>query len=122
MADKTFTISDKAKELFVCVFDSTTSRNHYPVRFKRLADRMQEFVLDIYCNVTDANSIQANTQNRKDKRYDLQTHVIADCDKILTLVEYSYCKHMISGKTCEIWSGLIKDIKYMTLSWRSKNN
>ena len=121
MAEKTFNIGIKAEALFASVFDATTSRNHYPVRFKRLADRMQDCVSNIYCDAIDANEMPINTQSRKDAKFDLQTRVISNCKKMLMLSKYSLEKKMISGATCELWTGLIMDIKYMTLAWRSKN-
>ena len=76
--------------------------------------------MNIYCLAIDANNIQMNTQYRKEKKYDLQTGVISNCDKILALIEYSFRKNMISGSTCESWTALVRDIKYMTIAWRSK--
>ena len=121
MADKTFTIGEKAKELMTSILDITTSRSHYPIKFKRVSDRLQECALNIYCLSVDANGIVANTQGRKDKKYDLQTEIVTNCDKLLSFAEYSLNTHMISGSICEKWTGLAKDIKFMTLSWRSKN-
>lgn len=121
MNDRTFAIGDKAKELLTNVLDITTSRNHYPIKYKRLSDKLQECTLNIYCFAIDANGIVANSQTRKDRKYDLQTDVVSNCDKFLALVEYSLYAHLIGGATCEKWTGLVKDIKFMTLSWRSKN-
>ena len=117
----TFVIGDKAKELMTNILDITTSRNHYPVRYKRVSDKLQECALNIYCFANDANGIVANSQTRKDRKYDLQTDVVTNCDKLLAFIEYSLYAHLIGGTTCEKWIGLVKDIKYMTLSWRSKN-
>lgn len=117
---KSFVIGDKSKELLTKVFDLTTSRNHYPVKFRRLSDRLQEYALNIHANVVDANSIKADTQNRKENRYDIQTSAISNCDKFMALVEYSLHSNLLSGKTSEELTRLAMDVKYMTLSWRSK--
>jgi len=121
LSDRTFAIGDKAKELMTSVFDMTTSRNHYPVKFKRLSDKLQECALNIHSCATDANGIVANSPSRKDRKYDLQTSVVSNCDKLMSYIEYSLHAKLISGATCEKWTGLVKDIKFMTLSWRSKN-
>lgn len=120
MAEYVFGIGDKSKDLLNRVLDATTNRKKYPVKFRPLIDRLQEIVLDIHCFALDANSIKADTQKRKDCRYDLQTQVVSCCDKFLSLTEYSLHAKLISASTCDTWSGLATDIKYMTLSWRSK--
>jgi len=120
MSQQIFSIGIKAKELMFKVLDATTCRNKYPVRFRRLSDILQSTAMDIYCHSTDANVIKADTPQRKTARFDLQTSVISSCDKFLSLAEYSYHAKLISENTCEKWTGLASDIKYMTLSWRNK--
>lgn len=39
-----FEIGNKAEQLVFNVFDITTNRNHYPVKFRRLSDKLQELV------------------------------------------------------------------------------
>ena len=44
MSDETkFEIGNKAELLYYSVFDLTTNRQHYPVKFRRLADKLQEY-------------------------------------------------------------------------------
>lgn len=43
MSDETkFEIGNKAEQLYYSVFDLTTNRQHYPVKFRRLADKLGE--------------------------------------------------------------------------------
>lgn len=120
MATNALNIGIKSKDLLTRVFDATTSRNKYPVKFRRLADKLQECVLEIHCAAMDANNIKADTPRRKECKYDLQTKVVAGCEKFLSLTEYSLHARLIGAMTSECWAGLATDIKYMTLSWRSK--
>lgn len=113
-----FEIGNKAEKLYFSVFDLTTSRNHYPVRFRRLADKLQEYALDIHSDVLDANSFKTDSVQHKSKRYDLQTNAITKCNKFLSLVKYSLHARLISVSTSEEWTNLAHDIKYMALAWR----
>lgn len=113
-----FDIGDKAKELMFKVFDMTTDKSHYPLKFRRLADRLQEYSLNIHSNVLDANSFRFDTPEHRTKRFDLQTEAITNVNKFLDLVDYSFSRNRISAATCEEWTGLAHDIKFMTLAWR----
>ena len=47
MSEETkFLIGEKVEILYTEVFDLTTNRQHYPVKFRRLADKLQEYALD----------------------------------------------------------------------------
>ena len=116
--DIRFKIGDKAEKLYFTVFDLTTNRKNYPIKFRRLADKLQEYALDIHSDVIDANSFKADSATHKQKRYDLQTSAITKCNKFASLIKYSLHAHLISAATSEKWTNLVHDIKYMTLSWR----
>ena len=53
-----FDIGDKAEKLYFSVFDLTTNRSHYPVKFRRMADRLQEYAFDIHSDLLDANLLK----------------------------------------------------------------
>lgn len=118
MAELKFEIGNKAEQLYFSVFDITTNRNHYPVKFRRLSDRLQECALDIYSDLLDANAFKADTVAHNIKRKDLQTGAIAKCNKFLSLVKYSLHAKLVSCATAEKWTDLAHDIKFMTLAWR----
>ena len=104
MSDETkFEIGNKAEQLYYSVFDLTTNRQHYPVKFRRLADKLQEYALDIHSDVLDANAYPTDSYEHKQKRWNLQTSAITKCNKFLT---------------SEKWVALAHDIKFMTLRWR----
>lgn len=121
MSEETkFLIGEKAEILYTEVFDLTTNRQHYPVKFRRLADKLQEYVLDIHSDIMDANSYPTDTSNHKQKRYDLQTSAITKCNKLASLVKYSLHAHLISFSTSEKLITLMHDVKFMALAWRKQ--
>lgn len=119
MADeRVFELGNKAEKLYFDVFDVTTSREHYPVKYRRMADRLQEYALDIHSDILDANSIKGDTPRHKEDRFDLQTSAITKCNKFLSLVKYSLHAKLISFAKSEEWTNLAHDIKFMALAWR----
>ena len=88
------------------------------MKFRRMADRLQEYALDIHSDVMDANSFPSDSAKHKQMRYDLQTSAITKCNKFLSLTKYSLHAHLISAATSEAWTNLAHDIKFMTLAWR----
>jgi len=117
--ERSFKIGDKAEQLYFHVFDLTTNRKHYPVKFRRMADKLQECSLAIYTDLMDANSYRTDITAQKQKRYAYQTSAITNCNKFLSFTKYCLHANLISVATSEKWTNLVHDIKYMTLHWRS---
>lgn len=113
-----FDIGDKAEALYFTVLDITTNRKHYPTKFRRVADKLQELALNIYSDVIDANSFRIDSPTQRQKRFDFQTSAITNCNKFLSLNKYSLHAQLISAATSESWTNLAHDVKYMTLAWR----
>lgn len=122
MAEAKFELADKAEALYFSIFDITTNRKHYPVKFQRLSTRLQDYALDIHGNILDANSYRTDIPEQKAKRIEYQTNVITTCNKVLSLVKYSLNAHLISFATSEKWVSLTHDIKNITLAWRKNTN
>lgn len=117
-SDVKFDIGEKAEQLLFGVFDMTTDKSHYPYKFRRLADRMQEYALNIHSDLLDANGIKSDSDIHKKERYELQTKAITTINKFLSLVKYSVSRNRISFDVGEEWTELVCSIKYMTLAWR----
>lgn len=116
--EQKFEIAEKSEALYFSVFDITTNRDHYPVRYQRLSKRLQDYALDIHEDVLDANAYRADSPAHKAKRYELQTKAITDCNKFLSLAKYSLHARLISYATSELWTELAHSIKNMALAWR----
>lgn len=114
--ESTFELANKSEALFFSVFDITTSRSHFPVKYQRLSCRLQDCALDIHGFIMDANGLK--TEAQKAERFKLQTKVISKCNHLASLAKYSLHAQLISCATSELWIGLVHDIKYMTLAWR----
>jgi len=113
-----FLIGNKAEKLYFDILDKTTNRKKYPVKFRRLADKLQETSLEIYSCVIDANEITPNTLSRKQCKFDMQTNAISGCKKLNSLIKYCLHSSLISNAVGEYWSSLATEIKKMTLAWR----
>lgn len=118
MKDPRFEIGVKSENLLFSVFDITTNRSHFPVKFRRLADKMQEYALQLHSDLLDANSIVPNCDTNRRIKFELQTSAISICNKFMALVKYVLHSRLISSVTAEKWVSLVSDIKYMTLAWR----
>ena len=120
MADnKELLVILKAMELAEHTLTITSNINHYPKKYRySLVDRMQLKSLDIYENLHEANRTDLRTN--KSHRQELQTKAITYCDQMLFYIELSCKKQFISNKSMEYWSKMVRDIKYMTIAWRKK--
>ena len=113
-----FEIVDKAEKLMYHVLDMTTNRKNYPVKYRRVADHLQLFGINLVSYIVSANTIWSSTAESKRRKAELQTQAIAELDKFLLLAKYSLHANLISAATAEKWTALAHDVKYMTIAWR----
>lgn len=116
---ESFDIGIKAVKLMEHTFTVTSNRKRYPNKYITLIKRIQNKAMDIYELVIDANEI--DLKSNKKLRYDTQTKAIRTCDKLSCLVEMSMNLNLIGSDMAKNWQKLICDVKYMTISWRTKN-
>lgn len=109
----------KAIKLMEYTMTITSNRKRYPVKHSTLIKRIQNRCMDIYEYLLDANRLKLETS--KPERLDLQTKAICCCDKLSCYVELSMNLNLIGTDTVSYWQKQIDDIKYMTISWRSKD-
>lgn len=114
-----FEIGDKAEKLLFSVFDLTTNRKSYPVKYRRLADFLQMTCLNIASAINKANlAKQSGAPDWRERRVVLQTTALGELENFQLVAKYSLHAGLISAATAELWSGMAHDIKYMTLAWR----
>jgi len=107
----------KAKELATYTVKTTSNCNHFPKKYRfSVVDKMQNHALEIYENLVEAN--RQKFENGNDARRELQTKAITKCDLLLYYIELALDLKIISNGRVEFWSGLVKDVKHMTLAWR----
>ena len=97
----------------------TTNRKRYPVKYSVLVKRIQNTSMNIYELLMEAN--RTNISTAKSERLELQTKAITACDELSCYVEVSLDFEIIGDNTVEHWQKQINDIKYMSISWRSKD-
>ena len=119
MADNDLKVIVKAKELAVHTFKLTSNCNRYPKKYRHsLVDRMQVKSLDIYDALFEANRINNTTHKRE--RCEMITRAVTLCDELLFYIELSMSLNLLSDGSAEYWSKMVRDVKYMSIAWRSK--
>ena len=117
--EKEMKVIIKAKELASYTLKVTSNNNNFPKKFRfTLVDRMQRRSFDIYESLLEAN--RTHIEN-KHARFDLQTKAIISCEELLFYIEMSMMQNIITAKRAEYWSGLVSDVKHMTLAWRKRD-
>lgn len=119
MAENDLKVIVKAKELAVHTFKLTSNCNRYPKKYRHsLVDRMQVKSLDIYDTLFEANRV--NNMTRKQERCETITRAITLCDELLFYIELSMELGLLTDSSAEYWSKMVRDVKYMSLAWRTK--
>ncbi len=110
----------KAMEMVKHGYTLSSNSNRFPKKYRfSLVDRIQLKSMDIYEKLLEANRIDVIKE--KAERSKLQTDVITCCDQLLFYIELSKELDILSWGSTEYWSGLVRDIKYMTIAWRKRD-
>ena len=119
MAETDLKVIVKAKELAVHSFKLTSNCNRYQKKYRHsLVDRIQLKSLDLYESLLEANRI-SNITNRRE-RCEKITRAVTFCDELLFYIELSMLLGLLTDKSAEYWSQMVRDVKYMSLAWRTK--
>ena len=119
MADNDLKVIVKAKELAFHSFKLTSNSNGFPKKYRHsLCDRIQLRSLDLYETLMEANRISNETHNRE--RCEMITRAVTICDKLLFYIELSMTLELLNPKSAEYWSKMVRDVKYMSIAWRTK--
>lgn len=120
MANEDLKVITKAKQLAKHTLIVTSNARRYPKKYRfSLVDKMQKKALEIYELLFEAN--RTDLKDYKRERLELQTKAITYCDELMYFIELSYELGIINSGGMEAWSQMVKDIKYMTISWRTKD-
>lgn len=119
MSDADLKVIVKAKELAVHSFKLTSNCNRYPKKYRHsLVDRIQLKSLDLYESLLEANRTSNVTHRRE--RCEMITRAVTLCDELLFYIELSMMLDLLTDKSAEYWSQMVRDVKYMSLAWRTK--
>ena len=120
MAEEKLDTIIMAQKLAEHTFRITSNCNRYPKKYRfSLVDKMQNKALEIYECFHEAN--RTDLKRFRIERSELQTKGITRCDQLLFYIELSYKLNIINMQSMEYWSKMVSDVKYMALSWRSKD-
>lgn len=119
MSETDLKVIVKAKELAFHSFKLTSNCNRYPKKYRHsLVDRIQLKSLDIHDALLEANRINNITHKRE--RCEMITRAVTFCDELLFYIELSMMLQLLTDKSAEYWSQMVRDVKYMSLAWRTK--
>jgi len=111
-------VVSKAKELAKHTYIITSNSDRYPKKYRHsLGDKIQIKCLDIFDTLLEANRI--DNRRNKAERCEAITKAIAYCDELLFYIELSMEIKLLSDKSAEYWSGLVKDVKHLSIAWRT---
>lgn len=119
MSETDLKVIVKAKELAFHSFKLTSNCNRYPKKYRHsLVDRIQLKSLDLHETLLEANRISNVTHKRE--RCEMITRAVTICDQLLFYIELSMMLQLLTDKSAEYWSQMVRDVKYMSLAWRTK--
>lgn len=118
--DTEFHLIVKIKDLVKHTF-TLTSSNRFPKKYRfTLVNRMQDKVMAIYECVLEANECDLRDTEERGERERLQRHALTYCNELLFFIELAHEMQLITFSSCEYWSKLALDVKYMTAKWRKR--
>ena len=119
MSETDLKVIVKAKELAVHSYRITSNANRYPKKYRHsIVDRIQLKSLDLYEKLLEANRISNITHKRE--RCEMITRAVTICDELLFYIELSMLLNLLTDKSADYWSQMVRDVKYMSLAWRTK--
>ncbi len=118
MKDADLKVIGKAKELAKHTYILTTNVDRFPKKVRHsLVDKMQIKCLEIYEALFEANRI--NNKTHKNERCERITDAITYCDELQFFIELSMDLGYVKDKSAGYWSGLVTDVKRMSIAWRT---
>ena len=112
----------KAKDLVKHTFTITNSTERYPKKYRfTLVNRIQDKAVDIYECVLEANELDLRDAQEYRQRQKLQAKALTYCKELLFFIELSQEMGFISMSSCEYWSKLALEVKYMTTAWKKRD-
>lgn len=60
------------------------------------------------------------TRRKKRERQRLQARALTWCKELLFFIELSHELGFVSTSSCEYWSKLVLEVKYMVAAWRKR--
>ena len=104
------------------VLQITNSTERYPKKYRfTLVNRIQDKAVDVYECVLEANELDLRDAQEYRQRQKLQAKALTYCKELLFFIELSQEMGFISMSSCEYWSKLALEVKYMTTAWKKRD-
>ena len=117
-----FNVIVKCKDLIKHTFTITNSTERFPKKYRfTLVNRIQDKAVDIYECALEANELNLLDAQEFKERQRLQAKAMTYCKELLFFIELSHEQGFISTNSCEYWSKLALDVKYMLAAPNSSN-
>ncbi len=84
-------------------------------------NRIQDKAVDIYECALEANELNLLDAQEFKERQRLQAKAMTYCKELLFFIELSHEQGFISTNSCEYWSKLALDVKYMLAAWKKRD-
>ena len=112
----------KCKDLIKHTFTITNSTERFPKKYRfTLVNRIQDKAVDIYECALEANELNLLDAQEFKERQRLQAKAMTYCKELLFFIELSHEQGFISTNSCEYWSKLALDVKYMLAAWKKRD-
>ena len=94
----------------------------FPKKYRfTLVNRIQDKAVDIYECALEANELNLLDAQEFKERQRLQAKAMTYCKELLFFIELSHEQGFISTSSCEYWSKLVLDVKYMLAAWKKRD-
>lgn len=115
-------IITKVKDLVKHTFNITNSTDRFPKKYRfTLVNRIQDKAIQIYECLLEANELNLADTTEKAERQRLQAKALTYCKELLYFIELSFELRFISSSSCEYWSKMALEVKYMVTAWKRKD-
>lgn len=117
-----FNVIVKCKDLIKHTFTITNRTERFPKKYRfTLVNRIQDKAVDIYECALEANELNLLDAQEFKERQRLQAKAMTYCKELLFFIELSHEQGFISTSSCEYWSKLALDVKYMLAAWKKRD-
>lgn len=114
-----FEVITKAVALMEYTMRITSNRKRYPVKYITLVQRIQNRCMDIYDNLTLANSF--DIKKHREQRLHLQMQAVSYCNQLSCYIELSMNLNVVGSNTVGYWQRLVSDVLYLTIAWNNRD-
>ncbi len=109
----------KAKDLAEHTFRVASNSKVFPKKYRfNIVNEMLCKSMHIHNKLLEANRTLLSDKKR---RLELQTEAITYCEELQFYIELSVRLGIISFDRAGYWSGLVSDVKRMTIAWRQRD-